>query len=143
SAEYKKIPAQIDAERRRAFNELEKFQTEFRKPLTDWEAAEEARVNALKDRLNHIKALGVFTDDNTADDLRERIQRVEGTAIGEDWAEYVSEATFAKDSTLAGLQQALAKRQKYEDEQAELAKLREEAAARAQKDREAEIAAKA
>jgi hypothetical protein len=143
SGEYKKIPAEIDKERRRAFDDLEAFQADFRKPLTDWEEAEEARVNALKDRLNHIKALGVFTDDNTADDLRDRIQRVEGTTIGEDWAEYESEATFAKDSTLAGLQQALAKRQKYEDEQAELAKLREEAAIRAQKDREAAIAAQA
>ncbi|MGF6595091.1 hypothetical protein [Pseudomonas sp. 2835] len=143
SAEQKKVPGRIDAERKRVWDILESWQKEVRKPLDDWQAAEDARVDGHNNAIAHLKLHAEALEGITAEDLADRIAKVEAIALGEQWQEFEAEAARAKDDSLKVLRAALAARQQYEAEQAELARLRAEAEAREQKEREERIAREA
>lgn len=136
----KEMPKVVEAELREFVTSMDELRDEVRQPLTEWQAAEDARVDRHNDRLNWLKTL--------ADDLAEAnsllitglIAEAEGMVIGEHWEEFEAEAARAKDAVLTKLRAALSARQQYEAEQAELVRLRAEAEAQAQRDREAEIA---
>lgn len=142
-ADLKEVPKKIDAERKRMRDTLDAWQEEVRRPLNEWQAAEDARVDRHNSAIAHLKLNAQDLDGITAEDLADRIEKVEATALGEQWEEFEAEAARAKDDSLKVLRAALAARQHYEAEQAELARLRAEAEARAQADREAEIARQA
>jgi len=144
SAEYKEIPKKIDAERRRAFDTLEVLQKQVRQPLTEWEEAEEARVallNAAVMRLNQFSANA--SPQLEADVLRRMLTDVTDTIIDGAWDEFETEAHRAKEKAIFALSEALAAREKYDAEQAELAKLRAEAEARRVQDEKDRIAREA
>lgn len=143
SAEYKEIPKKIDAERRRAFDELEALQKQVRQPLTEWENAEAARIDNHKTNIERIRFVGLDLHDRTVQDLRTDISGIEQMRIDESWEEFEAEAHRVKNNTLEFLRAALADREKYEAEQAELAELRRKQAEQERKDREAEIARQA
>lgn len=83
-------------------------------------------------------------DDLNAQEIQAQIDDLESEpCIDDSWEEFEAEAHRAKGDALNILRDALAKRQQYEAEQAELAKLRAEAAAREQKEREERIAREA
>ncbi|MFI8394050.1 hypothetical protein ACIGEI_12445 [Pseudomonas sp. NPDC078863] len=139
SAQQKEVPKRIDAERKRVWDTLESWQKEIRKPLDDWEEAEERRTASIKDDIAKITALAVDLDGITAEDLSERIARIDAVAIADKWAEFQVDAALAKESTLNTLRNALAARQKYEADQAELAQRRADDEARAQRERDEQI----
>jgi chromosome condensin MukBEF complex kleisin-like MukF subunit len=56
--ELKALPKQIDESRRIVRERLDALKDEVRRPLTEWEQAEESRKNALQQRLNDLRALG-------------------------------------------------------------------------------------
>lgn len=141
SAELKEIPKKVDAERKRTREKLELWQTEVRKPLTDWEEAEEARVAEHKANLDCLRAAPA--DGMSAKDIAMLITCLQSNVIDESWEEFETEAHRVMTGSLAYYQDALARQEKYEDEQAELAKLRAEAAERERKDRKAQIAREA
>ncbi|TAL82035.1 MAG: hypothetical protein EPN62_05615 [Candidimonas sp.] len=142
SAEYKEIPKKIDAERKRAFDALEALQKEVRQPLTDWEDAEQARVARHKLAIELLEqALPVH--DFSSNTIRTTIAAIEMTTVDESWEEFETEGHRVKAKTLEGLQTALATREKYEAEQAELAKLRAESEARRIQDEKDRIAREA
>lgn len=143
SAEYKEIPKKIDAERRRAFDELEALQKKVREPLTAWEEAEEARVAKHKAGIEWFRLRADENRDLDSGELKASIAEVQAVKIGDPWEEFETEALRAKASALESLQAALAAREKYEAEQAELARLRAEAEARAKRDEEERIAREA
>lgn len=143
SAEYKEIPKKIDAERRRAFDELEALQKQVRQPLTEWENAEAARIDNHKTNIERIRFVGLDLHDRTVQNLRTDISGIEQMRIDESWEEFEAEAHRVKNNTLEFLYAALAAREKYEAEQAELAELRRKQAEQERKDREAEIARQA
>lgn len=139
----KEIPKLIDAERKRMRDELDALADEVRKPLTDWEEAEANRValhradlDGMADQAREVGGLDVEA-------LRQRIATIESAVIGESWEEFEAEAHRVKAKALEILNAALAERQKYEAEQAELAELRRKQAEQEQKNREAEIARQA
>lgn len=139
----KEIPKLIDAERKRMRDELDALADEVRKPLTEWEEAEANRIamhrNGLESMASQAREVGALNSDA----LRLRIESVEAEVIGESWEEFEAEAHRVKAKALEILNAALAERQKYEAEQAELAELRRKQAEQEQKDREAEIARQA
>lgn len=139
----KEIPKLIDAERKRMRDELDALADEVRKPLTEWEEAEANRIamhrNGLESMASQARDVGALNSDA----LRLRIESVEAEVIGESWEEFEAEAHRVKAKALEILNAALAERQKYEAEQAELAELRRKQAEQEQKDREAEIARQA
>lgn len=140
-AELKEVPKKIDAERKRMRDLLDGWQAEVRRPLTEWEEAEKARVAKHEAGIAQLK--NTNTEGMTAALIGARIQDLDTCEIGPDWEEFEAEAHRVKAASLATLREALAAREKYESEQAELAELRRKLAEQEQKDREARIAQEA
>ncbi len=140
-AELKEVPKKIDAERKRMRDLLDSWQAEVRKPLTEWEEAEAARVAAHERRVDELRCTN--TEGRTAAEIASAISLIEEEEIGPAWEEFEAEAHRVKAASLAALREALAKREQYEAEQAELERLRAEAAVREQKEREERIAREA
>ena len=141
-AELKEIPKKIDAERKRMRDTLDAWKDEVRAPLNEWEAAEEARKAKHQGAIDQIN-LRLECRDLDSSELCQNIEWLETMAIDESWEEFESEALRAKDKALAALREALVARERYEAEQAELERLRAEAAQREQKEREERIAREA
>ncbi|EKT4527636.1 hypothetical protein QEM33_000156 [Pseudomonas putida] len=131
----KEMPKIVEAELREFVAEMDKLRDETRRPLTEWEEAEKARVAQHEHGVAAIKAEGVDLGLLAAEDLLARIGRVEAVALGDTWEEFAAEAGQVKDQVLAALREALVARKKYDAEQAELARLRREADERAEQDR--------
>lgn len=139
----KEIPKKIDAERKRMRDVLDALADEVRAPLDQWEQAEEARQQRHQQGIEWFRLRADENRDLDADELRATIADVQARAVDESWEEFEPEAHRVKARALEALQQALAAREKRDADQAELARLRAETAAREQKDREERIAREA
>ncbi|MFL3972077.1 hypothetical protein [Pseudomonas aeruginosa] len=142
-AELKEVPKKIDAERKRMRDLLDSWQAEVRKPLTEWEEAEEARVSKHKAGIEWFRSRPDEHRYSDSAQIRAAIAEVQAVKIGDPWQEFEAEALRAKANALEALSGHLASRERHEAEQAELARLRAEAAAREQKEREERIAREA
>ncbi|MCL8329318.1 hypothetical protein M9Y56_09335 [Pseudomonas juntendi] len=131
----KEMPKVVEAELREFVTEMDKLRDETRRPLTEWEEAEKARVARHEQGVAAIKAESVELGMLAAEDLLARIGRVEAVVLGDTWEEFAAEAGQVKDQVLVALREALVARQRYDAEQAELARLRREAEERAEADR--------
>lgn len=141
---FKEIPKRIDANRKQIRDTLDALKDEVRAPLTQYEAAEEARVAALQSRLARLNELGSSASiEIAAADLQVMLQEVEQNALDDSWKELLPQATVAKELATKRLGEALAARQKYEAEQAELEQLRQKQAEQDRIDRERLIAEQA
>lgn len=141
---FKEIPKRIDANRKQIRDTLDALKDEVRAPLTQYEAAEEARVAALQSRLARLNELGSSASiEIAAADLQVMLQEVEQSALDDTWQELLPQATVAKELAAKRLGDALSARQKYEAEQAELEQLRQKQAEQERIDRERLIAEQA
>ena len=142
SAEYKEIPKKIDASRRHIKERFDALQEQIRQPLNEWEAAEDARVERHK---AFIAQLGDVShlNDCTAQTIKQCIEEIEAMVIDDSLDEFEAEAHRVKAKKLEELRAALGAREKYESEQAELARLRAEAEERAKREAEERIAREA
>jgi phage-related minor tail protein len=136
----KEMPKVVEAELREFVIKMDTLRDQVRQPLTDWQTAEDARVDGHNAAMERIRWQAQDTDGLTAEDLADRVEQVTAIPVDESWQEFLPEAAQVKDQTLAKLRGLLAQRQQYEAEQAELARLRAEAEARAKADHEAAIA---
>lgn len=126
----------VDAARRITKGRLEALSDLARKPLTEWEEAEERRVSACHAIIAGFKRDMVVSLDDTAKGVRKRGEAVYGTVIdAETFGDLFDEAQAAKDLTVETLKAARARLIKEEADRAELEKLRLEAAERAERDR--------
>lgn len=141
-AELKEVPKKIDAERKRMRDLLDALKEEVRAPLTAWEQAEDDRVQRHKDAIEGIVSLATDCGE-TVESICAAITAAEAVAIGPEWEEFEPEAARTKDKVLSGLRDRLAAREKYDAEQAELARFRAAEAVREQKEREERIAKEA
>ncbi|BEG78437.1 coiled-coil domain-containing protein [Achromobacter xylosoxidans] len=139
----KEIPKKIDAERLRMRTALDALAEEVRAPLTEWEAAEEARQQRHQQGIEWFRLRADENRDLDAAELRATIEQVNARSVDASWEEYEAEAHRVKARALDALTQALAAREKYDAEQAELARLRAAEAEREQKEREERIAREA
>lgn len=142
-AELKDVPKKIDAERKRMRDLLDLWRDEVRRPLTEWEEAEAAREAGHKAGIEWFNLRAKEHHDLDLSELRASLAEVDGKVVDQAWEEYEAEAHRAKAKALDALTTAIVAREKYEAEQAELTKLRAEAAAREQKEREERIAREA
>lgn len=140
-AELKEVPKLIDAERKRMRESLEALQEEVRRPLNEWQAAEDARVARHHAVIEHIE--NTDTAGMSAALISTKIQDLDSCEINQEMEEFEADAHRAKAASLVVLRQALEDQEKVEAEQAELIKLRAEKEAQAQKDRETRIAQEA
>lgn len=139
----KEMPKVVEAELREFVTKMDALRDETRRPLTEWEAAEDARIDRHNDRLNWLKTLADDLGELTSLHIKGLIAEAEGMQLGAHWEEFEAEAGAVKDKVLTALRAALTKREAFEAEQAELAQLRAQAEAREKADREAVIAREA
>lgn len=133
--EWRKNIGNVNDTRNKIKDRLEKLQASVRKPVDDWEDAEEARVEALKDRLLTLDA-GRADALCSSEQISAVLAEIEATEIGDDWQEYQEEATFAKGRAVAALRQNLAVAEKRETDARELEELRALKAAKEEEDRQ-------
>lgn len=138
-AELKDVPKKIDAERKRMRDLLDAWKDEVRKPLDDWQTAEDARIDKLQGGIDWFNLRATENKDLDSTELKTTLDKVQSIVVGEKWEEFEAEAHRAKAAAIEALTTQLAKREKFEAEQKELAQLRAEAEERAKKDREEEI----
>lgn len=141
--QYKEIPKRIDANRKAMRDYLDDLKDEVRAPLTQYEAAEEARVAALKERMTAFSDAKQATSELPSAELEHYLQQIEAIAIDDSWEEMTAQAGVAKDAAMLHLRTAIEKAKEREAQAAELERLRQEAAAREQADRERLIAEQA
>jgi len=140
---YKEIPKRIDANRKVLRDTLDALKDEVRAPLTQYEAAEEARVAALKERMTAFADAKQATAELPSTELEHYLQQIEAIAIDDSWEEMTAQAGVAKDAAVLHLRAVIEKAKEREAQAAELERLRQEAAAREQADRERRIAEQA
>lgn len=141
AAEKRRL-ALIDVERKNWRDFCDALKEEVRRPLTEWEQAEEKRKDAILSRLADLEA-STCTTDLSSIEIQGVIQWVESVPLDDTWEEFLADAAKAKDRVLLVLRDRLQKQQAYEDEQEELARLREEKARRDKEEHERKIAEEA
>lgn len=132
----------VDESRREIRNQLDALKDEVRKPLTDWEQAEEARQKQVDEVTAWLRGSAKVEFDETAADIRARIAVIAATQFPADvFQGYAVQGEALKAVALSSLE-AIADRMDQEElQRAELEKLREQAAKREAEDmarREAE-----
>ncbi|AZD67612.1 hypothetical protein SAMN04489802_2801 [Pseudomonas chlororaphis] len=139
----KEMPKVVEAELREFVNKMDALRDATRQPLTDWEQKELARTDKHIDGIQSIKDMASFDEPPTAAHVAQVIADLELLALDDSWEEFLPEAALAKDQTLIVLRGLHAERARFEAEQAELTRLREEKEARDKKDRDDQIAREA
>lgn len=131
--------AVIDRDRKAWRDQCDALRDEIRKPLDEWEKAEEDRIQSIKDRISNFDAGRVDTF-STSDLIQTIISEVEATAIDESFAEFANEAAIKKDAALSSYKKSLEIALKREAEQVELEHLRKSEQERLQREHEERIA---
>ena len=146
TADLKAQTAAVDAERRQMRERLDALRDEIRQPLTEWETAETARIEAIRQRIEALKSPVIGS--STA--IQQRIAEIEATPIDESWGAFAADAARAKDAALVQARAALVLAQAEETAERErqaaaeaAERARREAAEREQHEREARIAREA
>lgn len=143
AAEWKARVNAIDAERRTIRDKLDALQEQVRKPLTDWENVEKARVKAHQEALIGLANLAVFAWDASVAEINERIAAARLAHEGREWQEFEKRADETVESTLSALKALRVEMERREAERAEQERLRREQAEREQHEREERIAQEA
>ncbi len=139
----KEQPKVVEAELRRFVTECDRIRDETRAPLTEWEAAEDARKDALQQRLNDLRALADVIDGAgnylPSAEIQQRLENAKSVALDDSWQERAAEAGVAKDGAVQQLETALATAKKREEEAAELERLRKQQQEEAQRQHEEKL----
>lgn len=110
---------------------LDALKDEVRKPLTEWEVAEAARLDGHKARLENLTAMSKVGFGRPSSELRELLTEAEKITTGkESWDEFAPQAGVARADAIDTLNRLLATAEKQEREAAELEQLRAEKAER-------------
>lgn len=141
-ANYKAWKA-ITAERARVESELDALRDEIRKPLTDWENADKARVAAHEAALAALaETADFYRSENSAADLRLRLAWLENPPPRA-WEEFGKRAADTLANEVAKTKVALVEAECREAERAEAARIAAEKAEMERREREERIAAAA
>lgn len=128
--EWRQKTALVNASRKEMVAELDALAKQVRQPLTEWEEAEQARIDGCRAVIEGMKAAAVISIDDTSETVRARGTEVWETRIGEEFGDLADEARVVRETSIATLQRALARLTKEEEDRAELERLRAEAAER-------------
>jgi len=123
-AKLKEQPKLVDAERKRVRDTLDAWRDEIRAPLTEWENAEQERIDTIKRRITAMTTLPDESEGSEA--LKQHMDRLISTKIDDSFDEFIEHAALIKDRVFNDAAQALSALLAREAEQAELEKLRAE-----------------
>jgi colicin import membrane protein len=141
-ADTKKRVGLIDAERRRVRDELDALRDEIRKPVTDWERAESERVAGHEGAIKLIEAHSTAAAGLTSVQIEILIGELNALPP-RDWQEFAGRAEKAIAFAREDLEDRIARAKQREAEEAELARLKAEEAARQFREMQERIAAEA
>jgi len=104
---------------------LDKLKEDVRRPLTEWEEAEEKRVSDHQKALRHLVEFSEVGFGRSSADIRQMITEVEAMAVCElAWEEFTAQASVAKQNALDTLNMLLVTAEKQEADALELERLR-------------------
>lgn len=142
-AEALEYGRKVDSQAKEIASEIEGMIAVHEQPLKEIEQREAARIQTHKDRIETLTLYRQAEDAMGAEEIAAAMASVEAFVIDDSLEEFKAEAALVKDEAMAQLKKMLAAQKKYEAEQAELVRLREQAADQERKDREAKIAQEA
>lgn len=133
----------FDLHRKKAREFLRALHDETRKPLTDWEEAEEKRVQDIADRIEAIKLMAPTEVSEVAalglKELQCRMRTLKEIRIDEDFEEMAPIAEATRDDAIQALAITIGNLIVQAKEKSELERLRTLEAEQKQKDREEQI----
>ena len=135
----KEMPKVVEEELREFVRAMDALRDETRKPLTEWENAEAARVADFQGRIQDLEDFAAISDELGSAGVQVQIDSLKAISITESWQEFEAEAHRVKAASLESLEKELVRRKAREAEQAELERLRAEQEAQAQREREAQL----
>lgn len=138
----------VDAQGNEIIAEIEAMIQVHIRPLEAIEKRERDRVDLLERNLSELVTAGTtsaeFWNKLPLQAMKDRLAEVKNQPVDRDqWSEFAGKAAAAKETAIEQITSAIAKRESFDKEQAELAELRREKAERDQKDHEARIAKQA
>lgn len=137
----KALPKVVETELREFTRGMDALRDEVRAPLNEWEAVERARIenhqDVIADFRNWLDEGKVYT----SAELKAEIQHLGAQSV--ELEEFTEQAALAKEVTLKRMNDMLPAIELHEAQQAELERLRQEAAQREQQEREQRIAIEA
>lgn len=143
TGEWRENTKKVNATRTKIEDRLEALQTTVRKPLTEWENADNARIAKHQAGLDALLALITTPLGQPSADLKRALAVVEDTLIDASWEEFQDRAAIAKQDATAALTRLIAVAEKQEADAAELAALRAAQAERERQDAERRAAEEA
>lgn len=136
----------VDDNRKAVRDKLDTLRDTIRQPVTDYEQAEQARLAAIQAVLDQLDTLASANDSDgqrlSAEQLHMRKHQAAALAKN-DYGDMAADVAAKAESTLKYLDTAIAAAEEYEQQQAEIERMRTEQAAREQAERDAKIAAEA
>ncbi|MES0444919.1 MAG: hypothetical protein ABUJ92_00100 [Desulfobacterales bacterium] len=135
----------IDGERKRIKDDLLGVQDKIKSQLKAHEQKIVDHAEMLQDKVEAIRDHSVFGENHasttqmTASELEVHLAEIKSHDVDDSYEHRKADATLARVDTIKVLEGLLVKRTKYEAEQAELERLRAEAAKREQVDRDNEM----
>ncbi len=141
--EWRKNTTLVNAERKKSIERLEALAEEVRKPLTEFENKERKRVAAHEDALSEMAGLLVMLQaypDMAASLLEDHLLDFHQLHADRDWEEFGDRAARLRKEVNVTLIGRIEARNKFDADQAELSRLRQEEADRKQRERDESIA---
>lgn len=133
----------IDEQRKQWRDAMDELKAEVMKPVTDYEEAEAARVNALKARIAEIEQLGKAYDENgrplSSEELQAKADTLAELEVDGMFAELETEADAAWAQSFRSLTANIKQRREVEAQQAKEEAERKAAEEKAQQEREDKI----
>lgn len=138
----KKQAEGIDKARKKIRDRMDALRDEARKPLTEWEAAEEERQARDKDIVRRITSHGLTGFEATAEIIAKG-HEIKGITLPDDFGGDREALEAVRSATMQALRNMFDTAKKREDDAAELARLRVEQEERAAKEAEEKAALEA
>jgi len=128
----------VDQVRKKMREELDAVRDEARRPLTEWEDKEKARVARIRAKIEEISSLAseVIGENLTVTALESRLFSAMDYAIDDSFEEFKLEAVETRLKSIDFLRNNLEKARLAESQRIELERLRAESEARAKAERE-------
>jgi colicin import membrane protein len=133
---------EVDAEGKRCKETLTDLQEEIRRPLTEWETQDKRRKDEHEAKLAELTEIRQYQGIPTAADIKSRLAKLTEYEARQ-WDEFRDRAAKVIGNVRHFGEIDMAEARKREAEAAELARLRQEALERAQREHDAEVARKA
>jgi hypothetical protein len=132
----------VDDARKKIRDRLDALRDEARKPLNDWEAAEDDKKERIQDTLDAMRGHGIDGGE-TPDEIKAAADAIKTIVIGEDFGQWFEIANLAREASLTSLRTMYSAAVQRDKDAEELTRLRAAAEARVEADRVAAETAEA